>query len=189
MVKTKTSLDPTQLNVVNQTPYMDIDSEKDATTDAQILKAKAVILIDPLTGRALGASDFFLALQTDAVIAQVNPVSSTLYPVLAATSNCQIIGVSVNVVWTVQPNPLEVVMIIDGITYTFTIANPVSATNYFPRMFSSSDIPASQVLGTTDPSFSQGQPYQVEGRSIAISARTTGGTTQALNCRVRYAKR
>ena len=65
MVKTKTALDQTSLNASNQTPYLDIDSEKDTDSDAQILKAKAVVIIDPLTGKALGASDFFLTQRAD----------------------------------------------------------------------------------------------------------------------------
>jgi len=56
MVKTKTSLNPTQLNVANQTPYLDIDSEHDKTTDADTLKGKAVVIVDPQGGGVYGST-------------------------------------------------------------------------------------------------------------------------------------
>ena len=56
MVKTKTSLNPVQLNADKQTPYLDIDSEKDPKTDAEIIKGKGVVIIDPQGGGVIGSN-------------------------------------------------------------------------------------------------------------------------------------
>ena len=58
MVKTKTSLNPTQLNAANQTPYLDIDSKQDVDVkDAECLQGKAVIIVDPQGGGTYGAAN------------------------------------------------------------------------------------------------------------------------------------
>lgn len=125
--------------------------------------------------------------QTDATLAQANPVSTTLYPVLATTTNARIIGIEIDVTWTVQPTPLDVVVTIDGITMTFTVANPVSTTKYYASL-STAAAASAQVLETTDRVATRGG-FLLEGRSVAVQARTTGGTTSQLNARVIYGKR
>ena len=124
--------------------------------------------------------------QPDAVIAQANPVSGTLYPVLAATEDVSIISISIKVTWTVQPDPLQVHTIIDGNIITYNQANPVSTTNYYPvtipyanevnqAMDSGSDL----ALRTS---------YPMDGQDVAVSAETTGGTVSNLTCRVKWAR-
>ena len=189
MVKTKTALDQTALNANNQTPYLDIDSEKDTESDAQILKAKAVVIIDPLTGKALGASDFFLAQQPDAVISQANPVSTTLYTVLDTTVNCRIYSIATSVTWGVtQPTPLEVVLTIDGNTIIYSKSNPVTAT-YYDATTVSEQVEASQFLDTSNAA--RTRSFLIEGRSVKVQVRVTWAVTQPtpLVCRVKYAKR
>lgn len=124
--------------------------------------------------------------QADATLAQANPVSATLYTVLATINNVRIIGVEIDVTWTVQPTPLDIVITIDGVTMTFTVANPVSTTKYYASLNMSADATA-QTLETTDRA-ATGRPFLLEGRSVQVQARTTGGTTSALNARVKYAK-
>ena len=69
--------------------------------------------------------------QPDASLNQANPVSGTKYTVLDTIRNVRIIGIEVNVTWTVQPSPLEIHITIDGQTLRFFKTDPVSATAYF----------------------------------------------------------
>ena len=58
MVKTKTSINPVQLNVVNQTPYLDIASSPDVENkDAEKIDAKGVVLFDPQGGGVFGSTN------------------------------------------------------------------------------------------------------------------------------------
>jgi len=127
--------------------------------------------------------------QADAVLSQASPASGTLYTVLDTTANVMIYGIFVKVTWTVQPTPLEIVVTIDGITLTYGVANPVSTQNYRPywsfRTAALNKLIASDD-GGTDASF--GVPF-IEGRSVKVEARTTGGTVSSLDCIVKYAKR
>jgi len=68
--------------------------------------------------------------EEDAYLSQNNPVSGTPYAVLAATAKVRILTIYVIITWTVQPNPLEVRITIDGRTVLHTQANPASATPY-----------------------------------------------------------
>ncbi len=123
--------------------------------------------------------------QADAAISQAAPVSTTIYTVLATTPNARIISLSAQVTWTVQPTPLEIVVTIDGQTIIYAYANPISATPYFAKTASQS-APASQEMTSTDPTIYRA--FLLEGRSIMVQARTTGGTVSNLTCRVKYAK-
>ena len=125
--------------------------------------------------------------QADAVLAQANPVSTTLYTVLATTPNVRIISMVASVEWTVQPTPLEIVVTIDDVPMTFTQANPVTATNY-AAFITEAATAAAQLLGVVDAN-TPFRAFLLEGRSVLIQARTTGGTVQNLNARVKYARR
>ena len=71
--------------------------------------------------------------QVDADINQANPVSTTLYEVLPTTFNVKVISIAALVAWIVtQPNPLEILVTIDGITRVYTQANPANLTWYYP---------------------------------------------------------
>ena len=129
--------------------------------------------------------------QADAVIS-VAPAANTLYPILAATPNVQVKSVSASVTWTVQPDPLEIVIVVDGITWTYSFANPVSTTNYIlaESVVSLAADQASQILAAT---LSATTTFHrvFEGRNVAIYARTgktTAGTVSNLTARVKYAR-
>lgn len=128
--------------------------------------------------------------QADATLSQVNPVSTTLYTVLSATEKVRIISIEADIAWAVtQPDPLEVVVTVDGVSMVFAVANPVSATKYFASL--AAGVAASaQVLETTDRA-AEGRPFLLEGRSVKVEARVTWVTTQPtpLACRVKYAKK
>lgn len=125
--------------------------------------------------------------QADAAISQANPVSTTLYTVLPTTRNARIISLSAQVTWTVQPDPLEIIVTIDGQTITFFKTNPATNTPYGARSAEQSD-PALQALDTVG-GFAHYRAFLLEGRSVQVQARTTGGTTSNLTCRMKYAKR
>ena len=122
--------------------------------------------------------------QADATLSQA-PVSGTKYEVLATTKNARIEGISVQCTWTVQPTPLEIHVTIDGQAFTFTVANPVTATDYFARLSTEAAITA-QVLDTTD--YARERAFLLEGRSVKVEAEITGGTVSNLLARVKYAK-
>jgi len=130
--------------------------------------------------------------QPDAVLSQADPTANTLYTVLAATKNVQIRSVSASVTWTVQPNPLEIVITVDGQTWNFSFANPVTATNYIlaESVASLALAESAQILATT---LSATVTFHraFEARSVKVEARTgktTAGTVSNLSARVKYAK-
>jgi hypothetical protein len=136
----------------------------------------------------------FMRKQADAVISQANPVSTTLYEVLPTTANVRITSIAASITWAVtQPNPLEVVVTIDGISMIFIQANPVSATSYFVALFPQYDA-SGQTMSTTHTTSGAAStllvPFLLEGKSVKVEVRITWATTQPtpLVCRVKYAK-
>ena len=152
-----------------------------------------VIIIDPVTGRVLDATDFLskttatFQYQADATISQANPVSATLYEVLPTTANCRLIAIGCNITWAVtQPTPLDVIVTVDGVTLTFSKTNPATATAYEPAFESDS--------GTQMSNYNVAVPtraFLLEGRSVRVQIRITWAVTQPtpLICRVKWAKR
>jgi len=131
----------------------------------------------------------FTQQQADAAINQAGPVSTTLYDVLATAFNVRILSISVSVIWTVQPTPLEIVITIDGITIIHAVTNPISTTSYL--CVPGKDVaPATQYLlamtGVTPEEL--GPVILYEGRTVRVQARTTGGTVQNLIARVKWAR-
>jgi hypothetical protein len=125
--------------------------------------------------------------QQDAYLSQANPVSAQKYTVLDTTNNVRLISIAAKITWaTTQPTPLRVYVTIDGQTFTFEKANPVSGTTYYAFLYAgnSNDY---QPLGTDDQT---GRPFMLEGRSVKVEVQITWATTQPtpLECRVRYAK-
>lgn len=121
--------------------------------------------------------------QADETLSQDDPVSGTKYTVLDTTVNARIGSIQVSVTWTVQPDPLEIHLTIDGQAYIADLTNPVTATNYFVRReaaTSSFDLDAADLSGY--------RAFLVEGRSMKIEAEITGGTVSKLSARVKYAK-
>jgi hypothetical protein len=130
--------------------------------------------------------------QADATLSQDNPVANTLYTVLNTTNNVEIESITVQVTWTVQPDPLEIVITVDGRTRNFSFANPATAIDYtlIQSVASAAAAETAQVLATTlSATVLLHQP--IKGRSIKVEARTgktTAGTTSNLSARVKYAK-
>ena len=131
--------------------------------------------------------------QADAVLSQANPVSGTVYSVLPATSNVEVISASVIVTWGVtQPTPLVMIATVDSRVITFTKTNPVSAIPYEPKMTPENDITiAVLIVGSANSTATQLQVLrQLRGRSVQIGVAVTWAVTQPtpLVSRVRYAK-
>lgn len=127
--------------------------------------------------------------RADAVISQANPVSTTLYEVLATTKNVRLIAIATNITWAVtQPTPLEVVITIDGITLVYGKANPVSTSDYEP--FMRSDMPEANNQLTDKNTYLPFRPFMLEGKTVRVQVRVTWAVTQPtpLVCRVKYAK-
>lgn len=123
--------------------------------------------------------------QAPATLNQNNPVSGTQYEILAATKNCRLIGFFAKVTWTVQPDPLEIHIVIDGETITLSKSNPVSATWYWLEFLDSGA--GAGGLGSTTEAL-RSHAFILEGKSIQVLAETTGGTVSNLSGRVVYAK-
>jgi len=125
--------------------------------------------------------------QVPAALAQANPVSGTKYTVLDTTPNARIIDIFVEVIWTVQPTPLEVHITIDGQALIITKTNPVSGTDYFAMVTSGELVTVQPLLTDAELSSAHYRPFLLEGRSVKVEVETTGGTVQNLNARVVYA--
>jgi hypothetical protein len=127
--------------------------------------------------------------QPDATISQANPVSTTLYPVLATNVNVRIISIQARLDWaTTQPTDLRVTITVDGVSHTYSIALAVTATSYY--VGNNANLAAeSQTLQTTDQSTNRA--FLLEGRSVKVEISCVWGTTQPtpLICRVRWAKK
>lgn len=122
--------------------------------------------------------------QADANLTQASAVSGTIYAVLATTKNIRIISIASLDDWSVDTTTLEIHVIIDGLTYIFTI-DPDDNVWYIAKELLSDEVPANQVLGLVEETI---MPYFLEGKSVAISVESTGGTSDSLKCKVRHAK-
>jgi hypothetical protein len=115
---------------------------------------------------------------------QANPVSTTIYPVLPVTYDVRLIGGAAWVTWTVQPDPLEIIVTVDGRELIFKKTNPVSATrNYLLRDLATLENAQNT---STDGETANRKAFIVEGQSLKVDVRTTGGTVSALSCRIYY---
>jgi len=123
--------------------------------------------------------------QTDATIIQSNPGDGTQYEILAATDYVRLISAAIRCTWAVQPTPLELFTIVDGQTITWSKANPVTNTWYFPRVDASSN-PDTQEL-TNLAADQRNRPFVLEGRNMQILGEVSGGTVSQLRAVVKYA--
>lgn len=144
-----------------------------------------------------GSKIQMMQVQADALVDMSGgtpPVSGTKYEwstdgsvanAIGTQKNAAIISIAINCTWTVQPTPLEVHVLVDGIQQTYVKADPVSGTYYsieiYPR-----EAPNAQLLGDELQKYKAG--YTLEGRSVKVEAEITGGTVQALYMRVKWAK-
>ncbi len=132
-------------------------------------------------------SPWYPTQQLEAEISQANPVSGTIYPVIAGTY-VRVISINVWIVWAVtQPN-ISAVCVVDGQTMIFTFATPGSNVDYFASWVANIDL-NNMVLETTDRSRT-GRPFLFEGRNVTVGVRSVWAITQPdpLNCRVHWAR-
>ena len=129
--------------------------------------------------------------QAVATLSQANPVSDTVYTVLDTTLDVKIHGLGIAVTWaTTQPTNMRVIVTVDGITKTYTVASPISAT-YYGTAMANYALDSAQLLLST-----YAVPYQqalkaISGKSVKIQMAITWATTQPtpLVCYVFYARR
>jgi hypothetical protein len=129
--------------------------------------------------------------QPDITLSQANPVSGMLYPVFDANDNIEITGIIVSVTWAVtQPNPLTLVLTVDGIVKTVPFTNPVSAVQHgvFLHMVAASGLRLEAV--DTGASGKNVTPYLYKCRSGKVEVSVTWAVTQPdpLTCRVKWAQ-
>lgn len=115
------------------------------------------------------------------------PIAGTKYTLLDTVKNVRINKMTCSVNWTLQPNPLEVHLTIDGVAYTATFANPATATSYYlyqRAIYGSSLFD----ITTASSALSTYVAFLFEARSCKIELETTGGTVQFLRGAVSYSK-
>lgn len=124
----------------------------------------------------------------DETTATVPPTANTLYTILAEKKNVRLISITSYVTWTVQPDPLDIVVTIDGNTWQGSQANPVSTTPYGAYLVWNWANAIGLTATTTSASMS---PFLLEGRLVKVEARTgrtTAGTVSRMDSVVKYAK-
>lgn len=127
--------------------------------------------------------------QADAMLSQVNPVSATLYTVLATTRDVRIISLEAAVGFAAgAPDPLEIVLTIDGVTTIFPQALPGNGTPYFAYR-TAAGVEAIQAM-TNDNDVSLRTTFPILGKSVKVQVRVTWAVNQPtpLVCRVKYCK-
>ena len=127
--------------------------------------------------------------QADAVISQANPVSTTLYEVLALTRNVRVYSMAMRVTWAVtQPTPMDIVATIDGNSLIYTVANPVSASLYAAQVLEA--YPENTQGSVAENTNTPYRSFLLEGHRVRVQVRVTWAVTQPtpLWCRVKYAR-
>lgn len=130
----------------------------------------------------------FWVQQADVTISQANPVSTTIYSVLAVNVHVRILAISAYVAWAVtQPDPLEVIITTSSNSYIYTKTTPVTTTYYSACTIRGHVSEVQQVL---DAAGSESRAFLFDDKSISVGVRVTWGVTQPtlLVCRVKWAK-
>lgn len=125
-------------------------------------------------------------MQDQTIVTQASPGTGTKYTLLDTTKNVRVITAVVRCTWTVQPNPLELHGTIDGQTFRWYSAAPVSNTWYDAVWDSEQDI-ANQgfvVVGSNAP---HTRAFLLEAQSVKIEMEVTGGTVSEVKGKVIYA--
>lgn len=131
--------------------------------------------------------------QADAYVTQASAVSGTKYAwstdgsvanAIGTQTNVRIISIAALDDWSVDTTSIEVHVTIDGVAFIF-IVDPNDDTWYFADL-GAQLAPAANVLTTTDNSITRA--FLLEGRSVKVEVESTGGTSDTLWLRVRWAK-
>lgn len=121
--------------------------------------------------------------QQKAEVNQANPVSGTQYSLLPTTRNVRVLGLEASCTWTVQPNPLEMHMTVDGKAVKFSQGNPVSTTLYRPLVELAKALNAMNCSGTAYHVYSL---RQWDCAELKVDVEVTGGTVQSLDADLIY---
>jgi len=160
---------------------------KETLTPKEIsdLIEKKMRMVSARTRASVAPAQVF-QLQADATYAGT-PATGVAEDVLTTTQNVRIICISCTPVFSGGASHLiEIHLTIDGQSYTFQNAAPVSTTTYNCSL-DGAVAETAQTLGTTK--YEIYRSFLLEGRSVAITFElTTDGTPGASTARVRYAK-
>lgn len=127
--------------------------------------------------------------QPDAVLNQANPVSGTKYTVLDTTKNARIISMTITPTWTVQPDPIQIHVTIDGQAWIFQHSTAVSATPYETDLLPQMAKNEQGLVDATGGPRASYRSFTFEGKSVKVEVETTGGTVSNLSARVKWAKK
>lgn len=117
-------------------------------------------------------------------VTQTPPISGTQYVLLDTVRRVRINQITLEVTWTIQPSPLELHCVVDGVTIRHAVSNPVSGTVYRPTQAISID--ANQTLAATWTAAVNNALQRLSGRSVRLLMETTGGTVSELEGVVHY---
>ena len=135
---------------------------------------------------AIYGGKHFWVLQADVVLNQANPVSGTQYVVLAETTFVGIRGGAAQCTWTVQPTPLELHHVLDGIDLLSQRVNPASATYYFLAEASWPTGLLQDLIAIDYAERSKG--YIFEATTALFIGEVTGGTVQNMTIRLKWSR-
>lgn len=132
------------------------------------------------------------ALQADATLSQASPTSGTYYTILDTTKNVRLESIAVNCTWTVQPDPLNLRVTLDGNVFVYAQANPVSTQNYNPVLITllapAGPHPMVATAGNGNEMLYMFAMLMRDFRIVKVEAAVTGGTVSNLTGRVRFSK-
>ena len=111
------------------------------------------------------------------------PVSTTVYPVLPMTKDVRILSIAIKDVFTVQPDPLEVILNINGFERVALVNNPTTNTYYYIY-----NPEAGSTFALASTSYAHSRAFFIEEQQIKVDCRTTGGTVSQMVCRLKWAK-
>ena len=114
----------------------------------------------------------------------IPPVSATWYTAFTG-KNIRLITLLVRCDWTVQP-VLDVKATIDGNIFAWTLALPTSAQYYAIDWDSTNSLAQPLIIAGADNN--RNKSFVVEGKSLLIEVKRTGGTCSAIYVRGLYAK-
>jgi hypothetical protein len=126
--------------------------------------------------------------QTDAVLSQANPVSTTLYEVLPTTKNVEVFTIAGKITGGTV-SELKIVVTVDGQSISYIQANPVSGNVYMPIISVDAADDAQGMTNAGHFIYTLLAAMRSGGRSVRIQVSCTWTVQPTpLVCRVKYAK-